>query len=298
MSAYLAECALQLPSGPHQQLRQQSQLEWRNGLRHKALLALVLDVLADANVSPTPLKGYGLAARIYPQPLSRPASDVDVLVEPHLLAAATTALQAAGAVLQPSAKADVAGHELTFHHPLGLIELHFGLHRGFGGRGLNPTDLTRVEGLLEGRSVHFLKPEVEFVMLAAHAAQSVYLRVSWLLDLALFLRTYPTLDWSEIMTLSQKSDHALSTAAALMLLEQLFEVKGVPPSALQPLSGWRQSVLRQVFSAQRLADASLSERRELAFAMRLLFVEHPGQWLRYAHDASQRLLGRLSVRLR
>ena len=67
------------------------------GLKVKRLTLTVLDALASAGIVAVPLKGYGLATRLFPQqPLARPSVDVDAFVEPAAIETAAAALRKLG----------------------------------------------------------------------------------------------------------------------------------------------------------------------------------------------------------
>jgi hypothetical protein len=279
LSGYVAQWVHGLPPQAQAALKKQAQAELGLATRHRALLFAVLDALATVNVVATPLKGYGLAQRVYPRPLTRPSSDVDILIEAKDFPQAQAALLKLGCVQAPQSVSGDESHAQSWQHPLGLLELHHSLYRGFGGPGFPQALLTRVAGEVSGRPVQFLQPEVEFVALAAHAAQSVYLRASWLLDLALFRRTHAALDFENVLALSRRTGHTRTTAAALALLRLLFHQ--AEPFETAPLLGPRAVLLERLFSAQHLADASLSEQRAVAFVLRVLFLDSKAAWVRY-----------------
>ena len=76
--------------------RQQSFTAAAATVRREAQARELLVALAGAQVSPVPLKGTWLAARIYPEPSQRTMSDIDLLVPPAKLAAAQEALAKLG----------------------------------------------------------------------------------------------------------------------------------------------------------------------------------------------------------
>ena len=113
------------------------------GRRHRAFTLDVIDALASDGVTPTLLKGYGLATRLYATPLSRPSVDVDLAIAPRSMPVAEQAMARLGLSLQADSALD---DELEEHHhrawagPRGLVELHHRLASGLGGEGLDVGD--------------------------------------------------------------------------------------------------------------------------------------------------------------
>ncbi|MCI4061279.1 nucleotidyltransferase family protein [Micromonospora sp. R77] len=146
-------------------------------LRCLALDALAVstsDLLRRQGVDSVLLKGAGLARRLG---VDRLYADVDLLVAPHTITAAQTALHAAGyrPTLPPDLY-DVAGpwHEQPWSAP-GPLPLAVDLHRGFAGVG-DPDALWRSlragAGPLDLAGGHVLVPDESGAALLAalHAA--------------------------------------------------------------------------------------------------------------------------------
>src|SRR5207237_2152698 len=92
--------------------------------------------LAAAHVCPLLLKGSDLAFTVYPDPLLRPAADVDLLVRPGDLARALAVLVARGYTRTDEYRtAAEAPHRDSFTYCRGTpvadlhVEMHVGLHR-------------------------------------------------------------------------------------------------------------------------------------------------------------------------
>lgn len=276
-------------------LQQAARAQLSSGLKIKRLTLMVLDALRAADVVPVLLKGYGLAARLFPeQPLARPASDVDVLVLPSELARAEQALAKLG--LQHRQVPGVADEHEEHHHrawsgPAGLVEVHFRLFSGFGGNVFADDELRRrcVSAQLDGRDVRWLSGEDEFLYLAVHAANHGFLRASWLVDLRQYLVRYPALDWAVIRARAARAGFLIPLVTTLGLLEHLLEVE-LPPEARRQLrpSRWRALVDPRVFSAERVADARWSNDRVASFLLRLYLVDSPGQGLRHVFEGARR----------
>lgn len=295
LSAWLADelaaAGKPVPPGVTQSAR--SQLG--QGAKLRRLTHLVLDTFAKVGVVPVLLKGYGLATRLFPDnPLARPSSDVDVLVLPEELPLVEPALARLGL-----RHTEVPGVEDAFeehHHrawsgPPGLVEVHFRLFSGFGGAAFDERGLLARcrRGELDGRAVRWLAPEDEFLYLATHAANHGFLRLSWLVDLARYLEWAPDLDWGVMAARAHAARFEVPVAATLGLLEAVFGVT-LPPAARAAFhrGALRRRVDRELFSAHRVVEASLSQDRLASFLLRLYLVDSPRQAARHLLEGAQR----------
>src|SRR5712692_8843957 len=131
-------------------------------IRSEALLVRALDAMAHRGVEPILLKGYGLAKRLYPDPLMRPTSDVDLLADSDQYRDAEQALvdiSLRPTRLEPPKEAkkdhhapNFWGHEKWFSGDAGLVELHWRPLSGFGTAiGARGAFTRRRESELEGR---------------------------------------------------------------------------------------------------------------------------------------------------
>lgn len=267
--------------------------------RTRRLTLQVFDALATVGVTPVALKGSVLAARLYSaNPLCRPASDVDVLVSPNELARVGRALEALGLSRQhDTSLGDVFEdhHHLSYSGRAGLVEVHFRLISSFG-RGLFDDDAVRQRALpfeFEGRRVLVLSPEDEVVYLATHAANHAFLRASWLVDLQQYLRLVPSLDFDAMAVRARAAGFFQAVTVSLRLLERLLEVP-LSRAALRAFEGRRLRgiVDGRLFSAARLASASVSTHRLGNFAARLWMVDSPGHGAKHVVDGMKRLARR------
>lgn len=278
-------------------ITQAARAQVAQGAKLKRLTLSVVDALAVVQVIPVLLKGYGLASRLFPeQPLARPASDVDLLVRPEEVPVAEAALAKLGLRL-----AVVPGVEDVFeehHHrpwsgPAGLVELHFRLFSGFGGRVFDDRTVSgrTTLGSLDSRQVLWLSAEDEFLYLATHAANHGFLRLSWLVDLDRYLRFAPQLDWGVMSARARAAGFEVPVAATLHLLQRLLGVQ-LPNAAWVafPHSLVRSQLDARVFSDARVIDASWSNDRVASFLLRLYLVDSPGQAGRHLLEGARRYL--------
>lgn len=261
----------------------------------KRLTLVVMDRLRAEGVAPIMLKGAVLAARLYPaNPLGRPSSDVDVLVEPGQV-------ELVGAVLEQLSLRrfvdDSLGDPFEDHHHLaffgapGLVEVHFRLIATLGQALFDDAAVRRraIEVTYEGRQVVVLSPEDEFLYLAVHAAGHGFLRASWLLDLKQFLTVHPGLDFGVMAARADDAGFSQAVAVTLGLLERLLKVR-LPANARAcfPQRRWRRLIDAVLFSATRVDEASWSNHRLGSFALRLWLVDSATRGLRHVVDGVAR----------
>src|SRR5262245_26056080 len=161
----LESAGIELPSDAAAELKRHSLSIAANALKVKGVLLRVLGLLAQGGVTPVLLKGYGLASRLYPDPLRRAMSDVDLLISPRVLRAATAALAQGGLSTQDSGLERYSrahAHHLTFFGAVVGVELHFAAIKDLGTSIEADALLDRaLSESLEGRRVRYLRPEDE-----------------------------------------------------------------------------------------------------------------------------------------
>ncbi|MFZ5470299.1 MAG: nucleotidyltransferase domain-containing protein [Myxococcota bacterium] len=261
------------------------------GMKLRRLLFQALDALGEEGITPVLLKGYGFASRYWPEPLLRPCSDVDLLVDEHELPAATRVAMKLGLTRHDDPGEDdpfAHHHHLGFHGPAGLLELHF---RPIAGFGSAMERARTVEGTLEGRKVRYLTPEDELVYLGAHAAQHCFLRLGWLVDLK-FLLGRP-LNEQRVVELAQEVGMSGAVFAALTALQTAlhFPVPWRLMDGLSP-SRWRNILVAAAFTEERLVSASLAQKKLPAFAVRTLLADSLPNMARHSAEGALRALRR------
>ena len=266
-----------LPDGVRDPLRRDARMIAGQSLRVKAVLLRALDALAKAGVTPILLKGYGVGLRLYPDPLMRATSDVDVLVSPAELELAAKALTDLGLSRLPEETEEwhrSFHHHINFSGPGALVELHFKASSGFGS-SIEGDDLIARSTVseIEGRKVRFLELHDEMAYLATHAAGHLLQRVGWLVDLTLLANAHPELDWRVVAARARESGMAvpvflsLSVAREALALPVSVEVlNSLAPGTL------RQMVAKWLFTPERLVKSPFTERhRYWSYAAVTLF---------------------------
>lgn len=209
--------------------------------RARAVLAEVLGLLAGAGLVPVALKGPLLADRLYRTPGLRASDDLDLLVSPDQLRLAAEALRPAGFTGSDPIQEAYAlrrHHHLQLHRAPGpSVELHFRASSACGA-DLPTAELLARSGAhpaAPGLVARLLAPEDELLTLAVHAAGHAFARLGWLLDLALFVRHHPGLDWDEVARRAQAYRCRRALACALSALRAVeVPVPAVPSLALEP----------------------------------------------------------------
>lgn len=289
-----------LPEPASASLRREALGNAARALRVKALLLRCLDALATVGQVPVLLKGYGLALRLYPDPLQRATTDVDLLVARADVGAAVQALALVGLAVRRDDGArhgEEDSHHLELAGPAGLVELHYRALAGWGEALEGDALLTRADtGAVDGRSVRWLRPEDEAVYLALHASNHALQRLAWLFDLKLLALSNERLDWAAVVERARDTafPHAVWYAwdAARRLL-----AAPVPESVLESLAPprWQQLLARRFFSAGRLVGATLLNSRPAWMAAKVLLAPRMDSVARYG---MRRARNALRARLR
>lgn len=214
----------------------------------------VLGALARAGVRAAPYKGPFLAERLYPAHALRPSGDLDVLVAPTELPRAVAALEGIGYGLR--ARTDEARyrrehHDVQLDRPRSpLLELHHRPLSGFAAELAAAPLLARATPTVTRGGAPALRfaAEDELHLLALHAASHLFLRLTWLVDIALLAARHPGLDGA---TLAARARAAGTGAALACALEQVRRRLGAPVPALPGLDarGARQAIARRLLVA-------------------------------------------------
>jgi hypothetical protein len=197
---------------------------WRDALHDT--LRKVLRALNEQGVPSVALKGPLLALRLYEGGVVRPSEDLDLLLAPGSLDAATQALAPLG-YERESGDVERFYHEhhhhvRMLHAALPTIELHFHAYRGFGTVLPAAPLLARaipcnVPGWLDAC---VLSPEDEFLYLAVHAASHRFQSLVWLFDLKLLALRHPDLRWDELIARSKSYGFSSVVSFAVALLSE------------------------------------------------------------------------------
>ena len=267
-------CAGALPAALAQPLRGAYYAAVGDAELHRAELAVALDCLRQAGVTPILFKGAALAHTAYPDPACRPMGDLDLWVTVEAMPAARAALASLGYLehgkdARPLAlQAQMAGEVQLVGQAAGqgLIELHWGAFAGEWLRRTAAVDHREIfcrarPAQIAGREAWVLAPEDAAIQLAVHLAvnhQMAYPGVRGLLDVALLGRT-EAVDWPALVERARGWRVATATWLVLSLTATLLGLPGADAAvaALAP-SRRRQATLRRFAS-----ETSILEGRDI-----------------------------------
>jgi hypothetical protein len=194
----------QLPARDFAQLRLKYEENARSALWLTGELVRVLRHLAACGIQAMPYKGPVLAQTLYGAVTARQFSDLDILVRPEEVTAATAALAGLGyrAAIQLAGRAErdylASGYECAFDHPSAphLLELKWRILPRFYAVDFD------IAGLFEradtvslcGISIPTLCADDLLLVLCVHAAKHLWSQLSWLCDVAELIRS-SQIDW-------------------------------------------------------------------------------------------------------
>jgi hypothetical protein len=199
----------------------------------------LIDLFQAEGIDVMPLKGPVLAERLYPDPVLRPFSDLDLLVRKRDVARASSILAQQGYALSPHL-ARLSLHTLL-HLNCALLFRH--------GRGahvdlqweVGPSDYpfsfdteilwrSSSKTRIDGREVACLSPESLLLYLCVHGTKHMWSRLLWLGDVARLVRT--PLNWPEVLALAAEAKCSRPLLLGLLLAHELLEAP-VPEEVLQ-----------------------------------------------------------------
>jgi hypothetical protein len=253
--------------------------------RLEAAFAGVIDRLAAAGVEPTVVKGFHSAYEVFPEPGTRPASDLDLVVEPPDLAPAERALRDAGftprqVLARPYTCEWTPAGESALPRSLALthaynpwsVDLHASFDRDFGGVSTvslvrSVREATRT-WRVAGRDVRILREPYLTAYLALHVSQELKnLTLLRLVELAWVIRRglrSGDLTWGALERMLERERAAAYVYPGLELAERL--APGTVPAEVRArIAREAPARVRAVVdrlepaSAQRLESVSLEE---------------------------------------
>ncbi|CAM3293590.1 nucleotidyltransferase family protein [Corallococcus soli] len=287
----LSRAGTALPEEAHALLRREARAGAARGMGVRALLVRGVEALAAVDVVPVLLKGYGLARRLYPEPLQRATTDVDLLVARAQVPCAVHALEGLGLTVRASGGDRDDTHHLELTGPAGLVELHYRALAGYGQALEGDALVARAEDAeLDGLRVRYLRAEDEAVYLALHASNHLLQRLAWLFDLKLLARAKPHLDWDGVVACARETGLPHLAWYAWDAAHRLLGAP-VPERVLQALAPpvWQRALAARLFSGPRLLDAALARNKPAWVAAKLALAPRVRPMARYA---LRRLRGR------
>jgi hypothetical protein len=227
--AYMGQA---VPPFVQKRLRTEYDRNMFHSLANAAELIAVLKALEDEMIPAMPFKGVVLGASIYHDLTTRPAGDLDLLINYRDLVRATTVVLERGYKLKTPVCADGTPAQLDYY------EYHF--ERQADGRVLElrwRLELTvprfkrdlgmdwvwprRRTTMLAGAEVPDMSPEITLLMLCMHGSKHVWSRLIWICDVAQLLASSPGLDWNEVTSEAKKVGLRRSLALGILLAHRV-----------------------------------------------------------------------------
>lgn len=265
----------------------------------QAELFRLLGVLRDADIHPVLLKGMHTGPIYFPEPGTRPAADLDLLIRPEERGRTAAALARAGLVerrrtrfaarsewIRPDAPRAVRSLDIDHADGPWSLDLHVSLDRWyFRGvrRGVGPDATSMAD--IGGSAVRVLRQPQLLAHLAMHASQElVKVRLVRLVELALVAHRDTmagTLDWSALLELLRRGDAERFAYPALALAQELAP-DAIPDAVVRELGRGATDRLERVVAAVRAADFAPLTTRSLD--AKLMWARGPRELLLNASE--------------
>jgi len=211
----------------------------RNLILTRTLLAL-LDAFEREGIAMVPLKGPALAESLYPDPVLRPFSDLDLLVRKDDVPAALELLAREGyrlgahlARLRMRTLLSLQFEVLLRQEHVAQVDLQWEIGLGDYPFCFDAEILWRslMRSRIAGREVAGLSAESLMLFLCVHGAKHVWSRLHWIGDVARLVCTRP--DWAGTLKLATEAGCIRPLLVGLLLAQELLEAP-VPEADLQP----------------------------------------------------------------
>jgi hypothetical protein len=194
-------------------------------------LLRILDALERAGVRVMPFKGPVLAHQLYRNLVLRQFADLDLLVQPSDLSAASEVLVQLGYKGEPMTPLQRAsllrhGHCLQLARTPGyVVELHWRITGPVHPIALDLEGLwARAQSLsFAGRPVLAPTPGDLLAALCAHGAKHAWERLGWICDIAALVRLVPEGEWNDVLASAEQRGHLRVVLWGLQLAHALLE---------------------------------------------------------------------------
>ena len=223
-------CPDLMPPDVAGRLRNSTRDSARRNLILTSQLFALLDAFAAHGIAVVPLKGPVMAESLYPDPVLRPFSDLDLLVRKQDVADAVQTLvqegYTLGAIMQRLPLRDLLrlNCELFFHRErLAHVDLQWEIGPAHYPFRIAPEMLWRSLGRTQmaGREVPCLSPEALLLFLCVHGTKHMWSRLQWLGDVARLPRA--PLNWDVVLELAQEAKCIRPLLLGLSLAHELLE---------------------------------------------------------------------------
>ena len=242
----LGDLGSAVPTVSQERLRAAYDRNAFHNLANAAELISVLKAFARENIPAMPFKGVVLGASVYRSLTTRPAGDLDLLVEYKDTPQAAAVLLERGYEFYPQTemRPDVTSpppgrcgeYHLERRADGMIVELRWGL--GFAERhfrrslGMDWVWPRRRTALLAGAEVPDMSPEITLLVLCVHGSKHVWERLIWICDVAQLLDSVPDLDWQEVIREAKRTGLTRTLALGVLLAHRIAGAP-VPPAVMQ-----------------------------------------------------------------
>jgi hypothetical protein len=243
-----------------------------------------IDLLLAAGVVPVALKGLDLLHRVYDRPDLRTVDDVDLLVPAERLAAALSALEAAGwtTVAEPRRTHYLrSSHHLPMQSP-GPVTVDFELHWNLVQEmryAVDPGQLfARAVPLAVGGRTILRLDDHDLVahLLLHHFTHYFDRRLKWVIDMEL-LTSRPGFDWAAVVERIRAWGATVACGASAIHVDRV-RPGLIPRSVLDalPLALWRRAATAWLRTRHPLDLFRGTRRRGVQLWLAAILLERPG----------------------
>lgn len=191
-------------------------------------------LLDKIKIQAIPYKGPVAALQLYGDLSLRPFDDLDLIVFDPELDKIKPALKKVGYEplyrMSPYQEKMYCRSQYEYNFirkdPFVHLELHWGLGRKNFLNKFDPSVLTDQIKMIQvgSRSFYGFKPETLLLILILHGSKHLWERLGWLVDIALLLKRYPSLDWETIWLQARQWGMKRMVSSSLFLVSDLFEI--------------------------------------------------------------------------
>lgn len=203
----------------------------------------LLGAFAHDSIPALPFKGVVLAASVYGDLTTRPAGDIDLLIQYDDLLRATAILLGRGYSLMTPVQPDgwplePDYFEYHFERPSDgrIVELRWRLEltqpRFRRNLGMDWAWPSRRTTMLAGAEVPNMGPEITLLMLCMHGCKHAWSRAIWINDIARLMASPKGLDWDDSIREAKRSGLWRALALGVLLAHRVCAAE-VPPAILR-----------------------------------------------------------------
>ena len=286
----LEEMGPVVPSETREILETEYQRNVFHSLANAAELIAVLAAFDRESIPAMPFKGVVLGASIYENPSTRPAGDLDLLLNYEHLLRATSILLERGYELKTPVHADgtpAAEDYYEYHFERRadgmVLELRWRLEltqpRFKCELGMDWVWPRRRSAMLAGAQVPDMNPEIALLALCMHGSKHVWSRLIWIYDVEQLLAGCPNLDWKAVLEEAKRSGLWRSLALGVLLAHNLAGAP-VPLPILRRFKADRSARNLALHLEKHLFDApGCTPESRVPYNVQLLGFRDRARWL-------------------